>query len=951
MTTILCVIFFFSGASALVFELLWFQLSGLTFGNSVWATSIVLSAFMAGLALGSGLVALRGHRTRSPVHLYALLEIAIAVSGLALVILFPHLTRIFVPLFRTISEHALLVNALRAIIAFLLMLVPATAMGATLPILVKALYAEDANFGRVLGVLYGWNTLGAMAGVMASEVFFVKWFGITGAGLVAASFNLFAAVMALWLSRTRMMPASGPVRTQGPPIFWSFSTKGFRLLAASFLSGFAVLALEVIWFRFLLLFFIPHSWNFAVMLAMVLSGISLGGLFASRWFTLRSEAHRLLVSILLLNGILVSILYGNFGFALDMFKDLHGDVSIALASLFLIFPVSFVSGIVFTMLGKALHQEMELETRAAGLLTLANTTGGMLGSFFAVVVFIPHLGIEKSFFLIALAYGVIALLVLDTKPLVQFKGNLRLHYVAAGVFLIASILFPFGLMEFHFLEISPARYMKDTGERRVAFREGLTETIQYLQKDLLGQPDYHRLVTNNYSMSGTNLHSKRYMKLFAYWPVALHPEPKSALLICYGVGSTAKALTDTGSFKHIDVVDISRDIIEMNDVIYTDPGENPVNDPRISIRIEDGRYFLLTTERRFDLITGEPPPPKLNGIVNLYTQEYFQLIHDRLSEGGMVTYWLPVYQMRVSETKAILKGFCNVFEDCSLWSGSGFEWMMVGIKNPIMPVTEDDLSRQWDDPVVGPEMRYLGLESPEQLGSLFIADGKKLRNWTADSLPLVDNYPRRLSHEDVELDQHLPFYREFMDHAASRASFMKSEHIGKIWPESIRKKTERYFGVRQTINEMLSVKTMRESNPLMNLHLCIQDPLLENYILWAFGSDLRAQDIVSEAQEDMPKESLDKSEMYYHLAASAAKDRNYLLAEQYLDLASQRLGPQSKSDEYLYYAVFRMYLLLVAGEKDQAIEVGREYIDRKEEDKEERRQQIDQYWKWMLYNT
>lgn len=951
MTTILCIIFFFSGASALVFELLWFQLSGLTFGNSVWATSIVLSTFMAGLALGSGLAAFWGHRIRSPVRLYALLEIAIAVSGLALVILFPHLTRIFVPLFRTISEHALLVNALRATIAFLLMLVPATAMGATLPILVKALYAEDPNFGRVLGVLYGWNTLGAMAGVMASEVFFVKWFGITGAGLVAASFNVFAAVMALWLSRTRMIAARDPVRGQGPPIFQGLSTKVFRLLAASFLSGFAVLALEVVWFRFLLLFFIPHSWNFAVMLAMVLSGISLGGLVASRWFSWRPEAHRLLVSVLLINGILVSVLYGNFGFALDMFKDLHGDASIALVSLFLIFPVSFISGIIFTMLGKALHQEMELETRAAGLLTLANTTGGMLGSFFAVVVFIPHMGIEKSFFFIALTYGVIALLVLDTELLEQFKGKLGFHHVTAGVFLIASILFPFGLMEFHFLEISPARYMKDTGEKRVAFREGLTETIQYLQKDLLGYPDYHRLITNNYSMSGTNLHSKRYMKLFAYWPVALHPEPKSALLICYGVGSTAKALTDTSSFEQINVVDISRDIIEMSDVIYTDPEENPVNDPRIKIHIEDGRYFLLTTERRFDLITGEPPPPKLNGIVNLYTQEYFQLIHDRLSEGGMVTYWLPVYQMRVSETKAILKGFCNVFESCSLWSGSGFEWMMVGIKNPIRPVTEEQLSRQWNDPAVGPEMRYLGLESPEQLGSLFIGDGKKLRNWTADSLPLVDNYPRRLSHEDVELDQHLPFYREFMDHAASMSNFMKSEHIGEIWPQALRKKTERHFPARKAINEMLMVKTMRESNPLMNLHLSIQDPLLENYILWAFGSDQHAQDIVSQAQDDKPEESRDRPEMYYHLAASAAKERNYLLAEQYLHLASQGLGPHSKREEYLYYAVFRMYLLLIGGEKDQAIEVGQEYIDLTEEEKDKRRKQIDQYWKWMLHNT
>ncbi|MDY6990210.1 MAG: fused MFS/spermidine synthase [Thermodesulfobacteriota bacterium] len=951
MKTILCIIFFFSGASALIFELLWFQLSGLTFGNSVWATSIVLSTFMAGLALGSGLSALWGHKVKSPVCLYALLEIAIAVSGFGLVLLFPDLTRFFVPLFRAFSEQPFIVNSLRAFIAFVLMLIPATAMGATLPILVKALYAKHANFGRVLGVLYGWNTLGAMAGVMTSEIFFVNWFGIRGAGLVAASFNLFAAFMALWLSKTASIVGGPALKAERFPLFPAFPSKVVRLLLASFLSGFTVLALEVIWFRFLLLFYIPHSWNFAVMLAMVLSGISLGGLFASTWFKWRPDAHRLLAPILLANGILVSILYGNVAFPLDLFKALHGDVSICLVSLFLIFPVCFVSGIVFTMLGKALHEEMGVETRATGLLTLANTFGGMLGSLSAGLAFIPSIGIEKAFFLLAFSYGIITLLVSDTKALVLLKGKFGLSHLVAGFFVISLILFPFGLMDLHFLETSCARYLEGTGERRVAFREGLTETIQYLQRDLLGKPDYHRLLTNSYSMSGTTLTSKRYMKVFVYWPVAMQSDPKSALLVCYGVGSTAKALTDTEDLEHIDVVDISRDIVEMSDVIYGDSVENPVNDPRVEIHIEDGRYFLLTTKRRFDLITGEPPPPKLNGIVNLYSQEYFQLIHDRLSEGGVVTYWLPVYQLKVSETKAILKGFCNVFQDCSLWSGSGFEWMMVGIKNPKTPVPESDFVRQWNDPVVGPEMRALGLESPEQFGSLFIADRERLQNWVSDTLPLVDNHPRRLSYEDVELEEHLPVYRDFMDHGASQESFMRSQAMAKLWPPSVRKKAKAYFPVRQAINEMLSLKIMRNTNPLMNLHLCIQNPLLEGYILWAFGSDQHAQTIISEVLGKNPQRSFDTPEVYDHLAAGAAQERDYVMAEKYLGLAADRLEPENPLAEHLYYAVFRMYLLSVAGDKERAIEVGGKYIALKEEDKENRRKQIEQYWKWIVYNS
>jgi spermidine synthase len=755
--------------------------------------------------------------------------------------------------------------------------------------------------------------------------------------------------MAIWLSKKTMRTKAGYIEAGEPAIFPNLlSNKVIRLLFASFLSGSILLALEVIWFRFLILFFVPHSWNFTVMLAMVLSGISLGGLLVSQWFRLRPEAHSLLIPILFLNGILVIILYSGFSLLLDMFSNYSADIRISLVSLFLIFPVSFLSGIIFTMLGKALHVEMKAETKAAGLLTLANTTGGMLGSLVAGLIFIPYIGIEKSFFLLAFAYGVIAFLVFDRKQFAQLKRKMSFHHVAIGAFLISLIIFPFGLMNSHYLEI-PWSSLKNIGEKRVALREGLTETIQYLQKDLLGEPYYYRLVTNNYSMSGTFKSAKRYMKLFAYWPVALHPKVEDTLLICFGCGSTAKALTDTKGIENIEIVDTSRDIVEMSNTVFRDPKENPINDARVKIHIEDGRFFLLTTERKFDLITAEPPPPAYSGIVNLYTQEYFQLIYDRLSEGGIVTYWLPVYQLKVSEAKSILKGFCNVFKDCSLWSGAGFEWMMVGVKNPQVPVSEEDFIRQWNDPVVESEMHALGFESPEQFGSLFIADGQRLRNWIADSLPLVDNYPRRLSYGDHDWKQYLPVYRDFMNQAVSRVNFMASENISKLWPEHLRKKTEKYFTVRQTINEMLAIKDMRNTHPLMNLHTCIHNTLLTKYILWALDSDQYAQRIISKAFKDNSEASFDRVEICRHLAAGAAQQLNYRLAEKYLHLAADSLEPQNTPQDLHYdYSRYRMYLLFIAGDQERAMQVGQEYIDLRESDKAARREQISKYWNWLV---
>jgi spermidine synthase len=954
-TAVLCGIFFLSGASALVFELLWFQLAGLTFGNSVWAGALVLASFMGGLALGSGLAAFWGHKIKFPIRTYAFIEILIAISGFSLVLIFPKLTPFLVPIYRPLLDHSFILNSLKAMIAFCLMVAPSAAMGATLPILVKALYSRNPGFGRVLGILYGWNTFGAMVGVVTAELFLIKLFGIRGSGLFAAGLNLLAATTAIWVYKINKREHLASKMVEKPFVYPTFSQKMMRLLLGSFLSGLTLLALEVIWFRFMLLFFSATSWNFAVMLAAVLFGIGLGGLSASRWFRLRSNAHRFLMPVLVFNGMLIILIYTNFKSMYVILKGLgvDADVQIVFLSLFLMFPVSFVSGNIFTMLGKALHKEMESETRATGLLTLANTAGGMFGSLIAGFIFIPYLGIEKSFFIFALSYGMIAFIVFEKEQFIQLKKKLSIQHVAIAAYFICLMIFPFGFMNIHYLKIPFTQYnMK--GERQVAVREGVSETIQYFQKDLLNKPYYHRLVTNNHSMSATTLGAKRYMKAFVYWPIAIHPEIKDVLLICYGCGMTAKALTDTKSIKNIEIVDISRDIIMESKVVFPNPGENPIHDPRVKIHIEDGRFFLLTRERKFDLITAEPPPPTSRGIVSLYTQEYFQLIYDHLSEGGIVTYWLPVYQLKVSESKSILKGFCNVFKENSLWAGSGFEWMMIGIKNPGKPVNEKDFIRQWNDPIVGPEMRSLGFESPEQFGAFFIADGPRLRNWISSSLPLTDNYPKRLSSYVGPMP--VDTYIDFMDYTVSKENFLNSEGITKIWPESLRKKSGKYFSSSQIINELLIPLNIwrKYTTDITYLHQCIHNPLLENYILWVLGSNQYAQRIISIALKEKPAEQVEGPGTYIHFAANALQEKNYLLSEHYLHLLVDFLSRTNLLDDYHHfnYCTLRIYLLTIAGDKTRAKQVGEEYLDfiEKKEGKEKRVHigiQFDKYMDWL----
>ena len=203
------------------------------------------------------------------------------------------------------------------------------------------------------------------------------------------------------------------------------------------------------------------------------------------------------------------------------------------------------------------------------------------------------------------------------------------------------------------------------------------------------------------------------------------------------------------------------------------PGSDPLDDPRVRIHIEDGRFFLSTAQPHYDIITSEPPPPKAAGIVNLYSQEYFQLIRDRLADGGIATYWLPVYQMEADESRAIIRAFCSAFEDCSLWTGQGLEWMLVGTRGARGPNNPERFASQWHDPVVRERLREAGLESPSQLGALFLADAKTLKELTADDPPLDDDHPHRFVAASAR-----PSY-------SSQYRFLQGAHGGREPPGSV----------------------------------------------------------------------------------------------------------------------------------------------------------------------
>ncbi len=275
------------------------------------------------------------------------------------------------------------------------------------------------------------------------------------------------------------------------------------------------------------------------------------------------------------------------------------------------------------------------------------------------------------------------------------------------------------------------------------------------------------------------------MKLFVYLPLALHWNIEDVLQISYGVGNTAEAVVSLDSMKRFDVVDISANILEMSEIIHSATGVYPLRDERTQAHVEDGRFYLQTTDRKYDLITGEPPPPKMAGISNLYTQEYFELLKSRLKPGGMTSYWLPVHNLYDADAKAIIKVFCLAFPDCSLWNGSGLDFIMLGSKDGIGKIFPSKLASLWQSPVAE-HLKAIGMEKPEQLGSLFLADHQQLKAMTAQVAPVTDEYPQRISPDVGRLFEHSDFYEQLLNTARKKAAWQNSEYIREIFtPKTI----------------------------------------------------------------------------------------------------------------------------------------------------------------------
>jgi hypothetical protein len=412
-------------------------------------------------------------------------------------------------------------------------------------------------------------------------------------------------------------------------------------------------------------------------------------------------------------------------------------------------------------------------------------------------------------------------------------------------------------------------------------------------------------------MSTTGYGVRRYQKLYVWWPVAVRPSLAHALLIGYGVGNTAKALTDTASLDSIDLVDLSRDILSMAPIVFPNERDQPLRDPRMRVHLEDGRYFLQTTTTRFDLITGEPPPPGIAGVENLYSREYFRLMYDRLADGGIVTYWLPLADLSDVSAKAILRAFCDVFHDCSLWNGSGTNLMMIGSRGRPGGTSEERFRAQWATPAIASEMTRLGVERPEQLGALFIGDATFVRGLIDGAAPLTDDDPKLIEAPFSSQTAGTTLLASLTDTNAARARFEASALIRDLWPRALVAGSSPYFDVQRVIDAHMYGSLVSQRLALEDVHQILTSSDVATPIMWRLGSNSDIQQVVSSATPNELANPL----LQYHLAIRLLSGRNYAMAADAFERAAA--SPAVRDNAFVLY----VYSLCMSGQRAKAQDI------------------------------
>jgi len=737
MSALLLVAFFLSGAVALVYQVLWTRQLGLVFGVTIQAASTVLACFMGGLALGSYLAGRWSDRLQRPLRAFAIVEALIAFAALLTPALLRVADNLFVGISPSLDGSPVLTTAARIALTALVLIVPAGLMGMTYPLVLRAASRGADGIRRTASLLYAINTTGAILGVLFGSLWLVPTMGLSRTFLIAAGLNLLVAAVA-WiasLNEPPLVPSSTvALPTSEPSVVTTPLSDRARLvvLIVIALSGTVSLALEIVWFRILVFFLRPTTYAFASMLAAVLAGLAIGSYLVTPW--LRRRANWL--AVLGVTEIAIGLTAVLSAFALvranDVMVWMFSTVEalnppydfvlpLLFSAAFAILPTAILLGAAFPM-GLILWttggtQDDSRVGRRVGTLYALNVGGAIVGSLAGGFVLIPTLGAQQSLVLIAaipLVGGLILFWMAEPRTRLLVSG------AAIAVFATAAFMLPDV-----FQDVIRARYR---GHHVLWHAEDAQATVSVVRH---GEQRVLLIDGMHHASDGEGLIS--YHRAIGALAVAVHPDPREVLIVGMGGGTTgggAAILPNTRTT----LVELSPSVVKAGSW-FAGINRNILENPNVTFKVADGRHFLKTTTKKFDVITADLMLPHLAGAASLYSADYYALARKALAPGGIMVQWIPADTE--FQHKMMLRSFLSAFPHVTKWMGGS---IVIGSNEPLQ-IRESDFALKLAYPQVKKALEESGLGTFDLLVRQYFTNRAQIERYLGEGPMLRDDRP------------------------------------------------------------------------------------------------------------------------------------------------------------------------------------------------------------------
>jgi spermidine synthase len=768
--------FLLSGAASLMDQVVWLRYLSVIFGNTTWAAATLLAVFMGGLGAGALLGGRLSHRVRRPLVGYALCEVAVALLAVASPRLMTLIDAAYVVIYRSWGNLPWLFALSRALLAAAFLLPPTLLMGATLP-LVLAAAPRAARAGRATALLYGFNTLGAVAGTALAGFGSIPTIGLRATLLAAATCNLIAALAALGIGTT-----SWPAATAAPDDTSererAAAGRG-RLLAIACAMGATSLAYEVLWTRILVFYFGSSVYAYSLMLLVVLLGIALGSLAAASWADrVSSPVHALAIVELALAAWapVQVVLFGHLNdllLAAAQWLQPRGFAGVVvaqlLASLPLLLPPTLLMGLSFPLAVRALQGERARLGADVGGVYGWNTLGAVAGSLLAGFLLIPLLGTQDALLAVAGANAVLAL------ALARGSRVLRWAAAAAPLALLgaASVLRPDRVI------LAAGMFRQDAPLSIVHFHEDAQAAV-IIRRLPSAQGPYLSLELNGVNVAGTSPDLYAIQKLQGHLPLLIAPDARSVVHVGFGSGGTAWAVS-RHPVERIRIVEISPAVLAASDRYFRDINHGVLADPRVEVEINDGRNYLLASPDIVDAVLSDSIHPRYAGNGSLYSKEYFELLSRRLAPGGVASMWLPMYSLTPRNFAMILAAFAEVFPHVQVWyEPSTVNSFTVVTGSRAAAWSPTALAASFADRRVADELTDIGIARPADLLPLLLATERDLEPWLAEVPPHVDDLPAVEYDSGALLHRDLPWLGTFTRLLALRPAEPPAEWLAAL---------------------------------------------------------------------------------------------------------------------------------------------------------------------------